>query len=69
MTVFSPLKGYSKMSRPRAKWMRWLPVGTTMMSVGLGIRITRRNGIGAWSFLGETIVGVAGLSGMTNKSG
>ena len=48
--------GYFKMSRPRSKWMRWLPVGTTMMSVGLGIRIARRNGTGAWSFLGETIV-------------
>lgn len=32
-------------------------MGATMMSVGLGIRIARRNGTGAWSFLGETIVG------------
>ena len=36
--------------------MRWLPVGTTMMFIGFAIRISRRNGTGAWSFLGETIV-------------
>ena len=36
--------------------MRWLPVGTTMMCIGFAIRISRRNGTGAWSFLGETIV-------------
>lgn len=36
--------------------MRWLPVGTTMMCIGFAIRISRRNGTGAWSFLSETIV-------------
>lgn len=44
-------------TKPRAKYMRTLLVGTTFMSLGFICRFSRRNGINAWSWLFETLVG------------